>query len=74
MKLSNLYLSVHPIDRSSMSVMHNLGHSLGDVAAFMQEIEINQGLTPQFPDGRGIERLRKTAAEMTDSGKQERVS
>jgi hypothetical protein len=46
-----------------------LGTSLADVAAFMQEMELQQGFfTPRF-DGKGIERLRFLAMQFEGLGK-----
>jgi len=43
----------------------NLGHSLGDVAAFMEEVELNLALANGGQqDRRGIERLRALAFQM----------
>jgi len=46
--------------------LSELGVSLADVAAFMQEIELGQGLTTKRRDQRGIERLRSVALKMRD--------
>lgn len=48
-----------------MARMRKLGASMGDVAAFMHEVEI-QGLNVRPHDGRGIERLRRVAAEVAE--------
>lgn len=49
--------------------MRELGTSLADVAAFIQEIELQQGFsTPRF-DGRGVERLRVVAMQLEGMGK-----
>ncbi|KAH9981855.1 hypothetical protein BJV74DRAFT_738190, partial [Russula compacta] len=50
----------------SFSLLYStrLGTSLADVAAFMQEIELQQGFSmPRF-DGRGVERLRVVAMQL----------
>jgi len=46
-----------------------LGTSLADVAAFMQEIELQQGFFTPKVDGRGIERLRFVAMQFEGMGK-----
>lgn len=46
--------------------MRDLGTSLADIAAFMQEIEIQQGWVTQKHDGRGIERLRRLAMQLEE--------
>ena len=49
--------------------LRKLGTSLADVAAFMQEMELQQGFfTPRF-DGKGIERLRFLAMQFEGLGK-----
>ena len=49
--------------------LRELGTSLADVAAFMQEMELHQGFfTPRF-DGKGIERLRFLAMQFEGLGK-----
>jgi len=54
---------------AQISRLRELGTSLADVAAFMQEIELHQGFfTPGF-DGRGIERLRFLAMQLEGLGK-----
>jgi len=56
-------------DQAQISRLRELGTSLADVAAFMQEMELQQGLfTPRF-DGRGIERLRFLAMQFEGMGK-----
>jgi hypothetical protein len=55
--------------RAQISRLRELGTSLADVAAFMQEMELQQGFfTPKF-DGRGIERLRFLAMQFEGLGK-----
>jgi hypothetical protein len=45
--------------------MHALGSSLADVAAFMQEVEIDFGMNPTSgEDRRGIDRLRVLARQL----------
>jgi hypothetical protein len=44
--------------------LRELGRSLADVAAFMHEVELEQGLSTQRADQRGIERLRALALRM----------
>jgi hypothetical protein len=50
------------------ATLSELGISLADVAAFMQEIEVEQGLPTNgtLKDQRGIERLRSVALRMRD--------
>ncbi|KAI0282368.1 hypothetical protein BGY98DRAFT_1088188 [Russula aff. rugulosa BPL654] len=49
--------------------LRQLGTSLADVAAFMQEMELQQGFfTPRY-DGKGIERLRFLAMQFEGLGK-----
>lgn len=43
--------------------LRELGTSLADIAAFMQEIELQQGFFTPKVDGRGIERLRFLALQ-----------
>jgi len=51
------------------SRLRELGTSLADIAAFMQEIELQQGFFTPKVDGRGIERLRFLALQFEDMGK-----
>jgi len=45
--------------------MHALGSSLADIAAFMQEVEIDFGMNPASgEDRRGINRLRVLARQL----------
>jgi hypothetical protein len=50
--------------RLHFSALRELGTSLADIARFMYEVEIQQGLQRQGEDGRGIERLRSLALRM----------
>jgi hypothetical protein len=43
--------------------MHALGTSLADIAAFMQEVELDLGMNPTYGD-RGIDRLRLLARQI----------
>jgi len=52
-----------------VSHLRELGTSLADVAAFMREIEIQQGYVTQKQDGRGIERLRCLALQLGALGR-----
>lgn len=55
--------------RVQTSRLRELGTSLADVAAFMQEIELQQGfITPRL-DGGGIERLRFLAMQFEEMGR-----
>ncbi|THH33689.1 hypothetical protein EUX98_g619 [Antrodiella citrinella] len=47
--------------------LREVGKSLADVAAFMHEVEIQQGLANRPNDGRGIERIRQLAYKLFDS-------
>lgn len=49
-----------------MSAMKNIGTSLADVAAFMHEVELQQGYIPRKGDGRGIERMRHLAKHLQE--------
>jgi hypothetical protein len=49
--------------------LRDLGTSLADVAAFMQEIELQQGFFTPKLDGRGIERLRFLAMRFEEMGR-----
>ncbi|KAF8270994.1 hypothetical protein EI94DRAFT_651855 [Lactarius quietus] len=51
------------------SRLRELGTSLADIAAFMQEIELQQGYFTPKVDGRGIERLRFLALQFEGMGK-----
>ena len=44
--------------------MAEVGRSLGTVAGFMHEMELGLGLERKGQDGRGIERIRATAARL----------
>ncbi len=55
--------------RIQTSHLRELGTSLADVAAFMQEIELQQGFFTPKVDGRGIERLRFVAMQFEGMGK-----
>lgn len=54
--------------------MGELGTSLADMAAFMQEVELQQGLATKGNDRRGIERLRLLALRMQKIPQQHEVS
>ncbi|KAH9071654.1 hypothetical protein EDB83DRAFT_2517469 [Lactarius deliciosus] len=56
-------------NRIQTSRLQELGTSLADVAAFMQEIELQQGFFSPRVDGRGIERLRFLAMQFERMGK-----
>ncbi|KAI0053050.1 hypothetical protein FA95DRAFT_1482569 [Auriscalpium vulgare] len=62
-------LKSRDIDRAHALRMRELGTSLADIAAFMQEVEIQQGFVTKRDDGRGIERLRRLALQLGASGK-----
>ena len=44
-----------------MATLRDLGPSLADIAAFMHEVEVQQGYVSRKNDGRGIERIRQFA-------------
>ncbi|KAI9000993.1 hypothetical protein BD414DRAFT_18908 [Trametes punicea] len=46
--------------------LKELGQSLADTAAFIQEVEMRQGWTPRREDGRGIERTRRLAKRLQE--------
>ncbi|KAI0352937.1 hypothetical protein OH77DRAFT_748301 [Trametes cingulata] len=48
--------------------LKDLGQSLADTAAFIQEVEVRQGWTPLPEDGRGIERTRHLAKRLQELG------
>jgi hypothetical protein len=50
---------------TSSGQMAALGNSLADVAAFMHEMELDQGLSTKGEDQRGIERLRLLGVKMS---------
>jgi hypothetical protein len=50
--------------REQSVILRELGRSLADVAAFMHEVELEQGFSVQRPDQRGIDRLRTLALRM----------
>ena len=55
--------------RAQISRLRDLGTSLADVAAFMQEIELQQGFFMPRLDGGGIERLRFLAMQFEEMGR-----
>lgn len=50
--------------KSQAELLKDLGMSLADIAAFMQEVEIRHGFVPKKDDGRGIERIRQMALRL----------
>ncbi len=50
--------------RTQAETLRDLGTSLADIAAFMQEVEIKHGFIPKKDDGRGIERIRQMALKL----------
>jgi hypothetical protein len=52
--------------RDQESILKDIGSSLADVAAFMHEVELRQGLPPGV-DQRGIDRIRKLALRLQSS-------
>lgn len=50
--------------RTQLGALQELGTSLADVAAFMHEVEIQQGLSSRKSDGRGIEKIRQLAVKL----------
>jgi hypothetical protein len=47
-----------------MSALRDLSPSLADIAAFMHEVELQQGFVTRKNDGRGIERIRQFAYKL----------
>ena len=47
-----------------MSTLRDLSPSLADIAAFMHEVELQQGFVTRKNDGRGIERIRQFAYKL----------
>ena len=47
-----------------MSTLRDLSPSLADIAAFMHEVEVQQGFVTRKNDGRGIERIRQMAYKL----------
>ncbi|KAG1791438.1 uncharacterized protein HD556DRAFT_1386558 [Suillus plorans] len=47
-----------------LALLPQLGTSLADVAAFMYEVELHQGITSSVIDGHGVERLRRLALKL----------
>ena len=50
--------------RASLSTLKDLSSSLADIAAFMHEVEVQQGFVSRKNDGRGIERIRQLAYKL----------
>ena len=50
--------------RTRLSSLHDLSPSLADIAAFMHEVEVQQGFASRKNDGRGIERIRQFAFKL----------
>jgi len=50
--------------RSSLSNLHDLSSALADIAAFMHEVEVQQGFVSRKNDARGIERIRQLAYKL----------
>ena len=44
--------------------MKDLARALADVAAFIHEVEIREGLVPRPGDGRGVERMRELGQKL----------
>lgn len=49
---------------AGMSTLRDLSSSLADIAAFMHEVEVQQGFVTRKNDGRGIERIRQMAYKL----------
>ncbi|KAI0765508.1 hypothetical protein BC629DRAFT_1258936, partial [Irpex lacteus] len=47
--------------RNGLAHLRDLSSSLADIAAFMHEVEVQQGFVSRKNDGRGIERIRQLA-------------
>jgi len=68
-RLRNQLQELVASNQNQISRLRELGTSLADVAAFMQEIELQQGfITPRL-DGGGIERLRFLAMQFEEMGR-----
>ena len=52
------------LDRKGMATLRDLSPSLADIAAFMHEVEVQQGFVSRKNDGRGIERIRQFAYKL----------
>jgi hypothetical protein len=59
---------------AQMRTLRELGTSLADVAAFMHETEVREGLETRGEDRRGIGRLRFLALRMHNSPERSQVS
>lgn len=56
----------HQRDRTLRSALQAVGRSLGDIAAFMHEMELRHGYVSSPDDRRGIERMRQLAKELQE--------
>jgi len=68
-RLRNQVQDLVSSNQAQISRLQELGTSLADVAAFMQEIELQQGFFTPRLDGRGIERLRFLAMQFEEMGR-----
>lgn len=50
--------------RAGLSTLRDMSSSLADIAAFMHEVEVQQGFVSRKNDGRGIERIRQLAYKL----------
>ena len=50
--------------RAGLHTLRDLSSSLADIAAFMHEVEVQQGFVSRKNDGRGIERIRQLAYKL----------
>ncbi|GJE83994.1 hypothetical protein PsYK624_000680 [Phanerochaete sordida] len=50
--------------RTNLTTLRDLSPTLADIAAFMQEVELQQGFVTRKNDGRGIERIRQFAYKL----------
>ncbi|KAH9938063.1 uncharacterized protein B0H18DRAFT_965318 [Fomitopsis serialis] len=56
----------HGRNRTLTSALQAVGRSLGDIAAFMHEMEVRHGYVTSPNDRRGIERMRQLAKELQE--------
>ncbi|KAI0695738.1 hypothetical protein BC835DRAFT_1272959 [Cytidiella melzeri] len=50
--------------RTGLAHLRDLSASMADIAAFMHEVEVQQGFVSRKNDGRGIERIRQLAYKL----------
>jgi hypothetical protein len=62
------------VRRAGLAHLRDLSSSLADIAAFMHEVEVQQGFVSRKNDGRGIERIRQLAYKLQRIKVDEKVS